>query len=283
MHPPPATVAQSQMPILIIPPHETWPSMNPSSHPGAAAHMTVPMTALSASSKPSTPPRKVLTVEDRRRIARYAKEHPHERQANIGLVFGVDRRYTAQRQSIAHFVVFLLLTWVGSTVSKILKRDLAKGGSDSPGSRGCRRSAIAASDDEIKDAGLGDENGESRTNVVTFTSEGVTYKNTNSQNTMPLVSALMLSGSGPTSTAEEGPFWNSPTQEDAQSAADTLLCFMRSAAIGSFLCDEYLTVARLQLRLCQCQITAASQGMGGLYAGHSEMAPVERKQPRTPD
>ncbi|KAK4456175.1 hypothetical protein QBC34DRAFT_11649 [Podospora aff. communis PSN243] len=71
---------------------------------------------------------------------------------------------------------------------------------------------------------------------------------------------------------------NSPTQEDARRAADTLLSFIQSA--NGFDQNEYLTVVRLteKLRIHQSQLVKAmSHGMGGLSRipeGDSEMTNV---------
>jgi hypothetical protein len=70
-------------------------------------------------------------------------------------------------------------------------------------------------------------------------------------------------GSAATSAVASGP--NSPTQEDARRAADTLLSFI--STVGGFVDQsEYMTVVRLteKLRLHMSKTAGAQQGMGGL-------------------
>ncbi|KAK3357433.1 hypothetical protein B0T25DRAFT_604288 [Lasiosphaeria hispida] len=104
--PPPQSIPQSQathtqLPMLMMPPHATWPSMltNPNSFGGSHPAPPVaipPVTApLKASKLPAiqttSQPRKTLTDEDRRAMCQYAEDHPGVKQTDIGARFGVER------------------------------------------------------------------------------------------------------------------------------------------------------------------------------------------------
>lgn len=86
----------SQLPMLVMPQH-AWPSMltNPVSY--STAPVSAPAVAPAARSKRqrnsgASTPRRTLTDEDRRQMCMYYVENPNIRQADIGQLFGVERR-----------------------------------------------------------------------------------------------------------------------------------------------------------------------------------------------
>ncbi|OLN93926.1 hypothetical protein CCHL11_03482 [Colletotrichum chlorophyti] len=107
MPPPPAPVqpiqshqqqSHSQLPMLMIPSHPTWPSMltHPNSYsapPLGMAPVVAPAPARPSrlSTGPQPQQRRVLTDDDRRKMCQYAAEHPNVKQTDIGAMFGVER------------------------------------------------------------------------------------------------------------------------------------------------------------------------------------------------
>ena len=126
-----APATHHQLPMLMMPSHPTWPSMltnptYPSSHgsnPVAIPPVVSAPPQLNKAKLPSlmtttSQPRKTLTDDDRRRMCQYAKDHPNAKQTDIGLEFGVERRYSHSPllgQSPRCFLI------VSSTVSKVLR------------------------------------------------------------------------------------------------------------------------------------------------------------------
>ena len=100
IHQSPAT--HSQLPVLMMPHHATWPSQltNPNSYgsPHSAPPVAIPtITAPLKTSKlpalqTTSQPRKTLTDDVRRQMCVYAEEHPTAKQTDIGARFGVERR-----------------------------------------------------------------------------------------------------------------------------------------------------------------------------------------------
>ncbi|PBP26536.1 centromere binding protein B [Diplocarpon rosae] len=85
---------------LIMPSHQTWPSMltNPATYstPPVAISSTVAPLVKGNSKKqqahhPISSPRKTLTDSDRRRMCQYHEENPSVKQTEIGAMFGVER------------------------------------------------------------------------------------------------------------------------------------------------------------------------------------------------
>ncbi|KAK4123780.1 hypothetical protein N657DRAFT_573257 [Parathielavia appendiculata] len=99
VHQTPAT--HTQLPMLMMPPHTTWPSMltNPNNYgpPHSAPPVAIPSLAapLKMAKLPAiqttSQPRKTLTDENRREMCKYAEENPNAKQTDIGAVFGVER------------------------------------------------------------------------------------------------------------------------------------------------------------------------------------------------
>lgn len=102
-----APATHHQLPMLMMPSHPTWPSMltnptYPSSHSANSVAIPPVVSAPPQLNKAKLPslmtttsqPRKTLTDDDRRRMCQYAKDHPNAKQTDIGLEFGVERRYS---------------------------------------------------------------------------------------------------------------------------------------------------------------------------------------------
>lgn len=86
---PPAQHSQPQLLPLIMPSHQTWPSMltNPAGYmapPVAIPHSAPPLNAPKLPKIHAPSPRKTLTDNDRRRMCQYHEEHPTVKQTEIG-------------------------------------------------------------------------------------------------------------------------------------------------------------------------------------------------------
>lgn len=108
MPPPPVpqtmhhTTYTNQLPHpLIIPTQQVqWPSLrtNPS-QTYSAPPVAIPQASVSQRPTPKLPtintsqPRRTLTDDDRRNMCKFAEDNPHVKQTEIGLKFGVERRY----------------------------------------------------------------------------------------------------------------------------------------------------------------------------------------------
>jgi hypothetical protein len=99
--------SHTQLPMLMVPSHPTWPSMLTHPQPSSYSAPPLPMPSLSAGPGSAQPapaqlqktgrasgsqPRKTLTDEDRREMCRYAERNPGVKQTEIGSLFGVERR-----------------------------------------------------------------------------------------------------------------------------------------------------------------------------------------------
>ena len=103
-HPPP--MGHHQLPML----NTAWPSQltNPATSSGSFSAPADPMsqmprltTAMGMPKLPSQPEkgRKTLTAEQKRAMCQYHEENPGTRQADIGVRFGVERRYVQEQRS----------------------------------------------------------------------------------------------------------------------------------------------------------------------------------------
>jgi len=93
----PAQPTHPQLPHLIMPSNATWPSMltNPNSYsapPMPMPSLPPPPRKLAPPIKTQPQPRRTLTDDERKRMCQYHEDNPTVKQAEIGQMFGVERR-----------------------------------------------------------------------------------------------------------------------------------------------------------------------------------------------